>query len=189
MNNRGYWFALLPLRQIDTNHCTHVVPHPRYQLYAIPRGKDELSTIYNHIYTDCLESAWFTCFFFLMNTAVEPFDSLEDGKGPKLFRKEKPNEDDNISFWMRLKHQWSKKKLNPTLIVIVPLIVLIEVAMNYNMLIIPPGFVSKPYYHTTCSCSFLWYFSLVVTWWNNRSSCSYQYLLCSLWYRCRNNVS
>ena len=60
----GYWFALLPLRQFSKTHCPYVVPYPRYQLYAILREKDELSTIYNHIYTDCLESAWFTCFFF-----------------------------------------------------------------------------------------------------------------------------
>jgi hypothetical protein len=71
-------------------------------------------------------------------SSVEPFD-VEDGEKMKIDRKEKPNGEMKVSNWEILMSQWKRKKLNPTLLVIVPLIVLIEIAMNYNMLIIPPG--------------------------------------------------
>ena len=69
---------------------------------------------------------------------MEPFD-VENGEKMKVDRKEKPNDEMKVSSWEIWKSQWKKKKMNPTLLVIVPLIVLIEIAMNYNMLIIPPG--------------------------------------------------
>ena len=69
---------------------------------------------------------------------MEPFD-VEDGEKMKVDRKEKPDGEMKVSSWEIWKSQWKKKKVNPTLLVIVPLIVLIEIAMNYNMLIIPPG--------------------------------------------------
>ena len=76
-------------------------------------------------------------------SSVEPFD-IEYGKSDvKGKNKEKPSKDENTpTMWQRWKSDWKAKKINWSLLVIVPLIVLIEVAMNYNMLTIPPG---KPF--------------------------------------------